>query len=436
MKATVGIVGWHHAAPGLFARVRQAMQVAQLSGEIHLLDHRGEVPEPVLAAARAENVVVHHFPNVGFDWGAYSQFSDACGEAMRDGDFVVWMHDDVEIRDDSVFARCIELCRAHAVVGHHNALEPTGRPWPVTHPALLYWLERTHGEKITLPGWNTVRGSFVFMRAQVLRRVKLVPYRDGHTIHYGNWGVVLWAGLVSAEFGVDAIGSLLEKPGPALESRWMVEHLRGQAVSGYEVEVPATPLWKRAYLAARRMARTLRDWPPEPPELPGLKVHVGCGRKPILRGDTVNVDLTGLPDLKIPIDQLEFEAGSLAEVSSYHFLEHLTKLEARVFIRRAQGWLKPNGRFVVECPDVAKVARHVIRSRGDLAALEDGAFGLRGLYGEPTPDMTVWDQHKWGYTEAGLVKLLVGLGFRKASVHPPVSHGGLRNRDLRVIGLK
>jgi Methyltransferase domain len=166
----------------------------------------------------------------------------------------------------------------------------------------------------------------------------------------------------------------------------------------------------------------------------GLRLHVGCGDD--LRPEYVNVDpWNPRADRQVAMQDLDYPDGSVELIEGAMVLEHLTLTDARRFARRAHQMLAPGGRLVLEVPDLEKVSRLVLVFASDPEYLEQGAFGLRGFFGEPTSHMTTGDYHKWGYTPGTARRLLTEAGFSEIEISDGLSHG-YPLRDMRIEAVK
>ena len=97
--------------------------------------------------------------------------------------------------------------------------------------------------------------------------------------------------------------------------------------------------------------------------------------------------------------------------------------------------LQPGGKVILECPDIAKVARLTLMFANDPEYLDKGMFGLRGVYGEPTNHMTEGDYPKWGYTTSTAMELMKEGGFTNIVISDGISHY-CPIRDMRIEATK
>ena len=175
-----------------------------------------------------------------------------------------------------------------------------------------------------------------------------------------------------------------------------------------------------------------------PPPFDGrVRLNLGCGDK-ILEG-YVNVDFAesrkgNKPDVIADLRALRFDPGSADEILSVHVIEHFYPWEAEALLRHWKNILKPNGKLVLECPNILTAAEMLLKDpdRAARADGKDGQLAMWPLYGDPA-----WKDplmcHRWGYTPATLIDLLVRCGFRNVRQEPAMFKKQ-DPRDMRVVG--
>ena len=161
-----------------------------------------------------------------------------------------------------------------------------------------------------------------------------------------------------------------------------------------------------------------------------LKLHIGCGSD--IKPGYVNIDSHNpAADSCTAIQEIDFPDGSVDRIEGYMVLEHLSLADARAFLRNAHRMLRPGGCLILEVPDLEKVSRLILQFADDPEYLEKGAFGLRGIFGEPKPGMALGDYHKWGYTPSMARRMLAEAGFAAVEIRDGTSHG-YPLRDMRM----
>ena len=169
------------------------------------------------------------------------------------------------------------------------------------------------------------------------------------------------------------------------------------------------------------------------------KLNLGCGDK-ILPG-YVNVDVAEAragkrPDVLCDLRALKpFESGSVDEVLAVHVVEHFWRWEVADVLREWLRVLRPGGRMVLECPNLASACEAFLAD-SDVAS-GPGPEGQRTMwvfYGDPRwkdPLMV----HRWGYTPKSLAALMQEVGLVNTRQEP--AQFKLREpRDMRIVGEK
>ena len=189
---------------------------------LYLLCHRseGDVPGPIRDRL-GDRLPLR--PNLGYDWGACQQFI-AAGIHRRHR-YVAFMHDDVELLDDELFAAAIRRLDEGATVvgnGRNNAV----RDWHEAGESHAY----AHSMASPPPrGFrhDTVRGSFLALRSATIDEIGGFeifwdPYRL--MLETGNFSLVATAAKLAQLGGPRAFEFLSEE---SLRSDYLIEEVRG-----------------------------------------------------------------------------------------------------------------------------------------------------------------------------------------------------------------
>lgn len=157
-----------------------------------------------------------------------------------------------------------------------------------------------------------------------------------------------------------------------------------------------------------------------------LKLEFGCGEKPT-PGFT-GVDVRKLDGVKYVCRSWEItnhvDPGSVAQVYSRHFFEHLTFIEARWTLDAWHQILKQDGILTIIVPDmefhIKQWSSPTRDSKGNPNGLTDEEWAIRGFWGQQreTDKGETWDLHKSGYDYRLLKKKLEGHKFRKIARQP------------------
>jgi hypothetical protein len=213
------VAGWH-----LGVDVFRRLKVGGIPN-VHLASHRtwNEIPAEVVEAVGAERV--HVFPNLGYDWGAFRQFCDA--GLHRDFEYVIFMHDDVEILDPRLFDAAItQLVDGAAVVG--NGRNSERNDWVSLGEGHSY------AHAVELPphlgfAHETVRGSFFAMRSRTIDELGGfdVFWDPFHLmVETGNLSLIATCSRIAARHGDRAFAFLGDAD---CRSEFLIEAVRGGA---------------------------------------------------------------------------------------------------------------------------------------------------------------------------------------------------------------
>lgn len=133
-----------------------------------------------------------------------------------------------------------------------------------------------------------------------------------------------------------------------------------------------------------------------------MKLHLGCGSRPI--PGWVNVDVVDYPhvDLRCAVDRLPMVADGSAEVVySSHVLEHFPRSETGRVLREWRRVLRPGGTLRVAVPDFDALSALYVET-GRLELVLGPLFG-RGDY--------LYNVHYTAFDEALLCRALEAAGF-------------------------
>jgi len=156
-----------------------------------------------------------------------------------------------------------------------------------------------------------------------------------------------------------------------------------------------------------------------------LKLHLACGG--VKLGGYVNVDIRPEvePDLLLDLRGVwPWHDETVAEILTYHFIEHLDRHEAEYFLGEAFRVLHHGGRLILELPDLKRVCEELVA--GNLSRIDN----LYGLHRNP------YDYHKMGYTRETLTALLKSKGFGVQLVIPGTDYHAEEEPCMRVEAVK
>lgn len=131
---------------------------------------------------------------------------------------------------------------------------------------------------------------------------------------------------------------------------------------------------------------------------------------------TFNVDMEA--DIKL----LDWDENSVDEILLSHFMMYVHINEAEKLFKRWYGWLKKNGRLVIETGDIRKICCNILYTNNP--DVINGTNGVMQLYGWETTA-----GHTWGWCADTITPLLHNAGF--TDIYN--LEGGTHNRPERDI---
>ena len=226
------VAGWHFT-PDFYKRIHSVSDI-----DVFVISHKSaeQIPAKVKEHIMPSRLIVR--PNIGYEWGCYQQFLET--GLWKDYDFLVFMHDDIEIlRDDYALAAINLLSDQIVLVGN-------GRNSPVVDLPSRSRQSYSHASWIPPVDFehDTVRGSFFVMsRETVARMCRFEVMWDARhwDMEFGNWSLRASSAKLHHLFGYPCFAFLSEE---YRVSEYLVEHERGQ-----------TGIQERNWLANKRM-----DW--------------------------------------------------------------------------------------------------------------------------------------------------------------------------------
>jgi len=133
-----------------------------------------------------------------------------------------------------------------------------------------------------------------------------------------------------------------------------------------------------------------------------MKLNIGCGKK--YDPDYCNVDLYEdlVADRLMSAYNLEFDENSCEEIKAIHIIEHLSFFETIYALSEFFRVLEPNGKLIIETPDLEKSCQHYLK-----ADREQKKEILGWLFGIPHKGL----QHKLCFPSFLLIDQLENTGF-------------------------
>lgn len=106
--------------------------------------------------------------------------------------------------------------------------------------------------------------------------------------------------------------------------------------------------------------------------------------------------------------------NSIDYIVAWHIIEHVGLHENADLVKEWKRVLKFDGSVFVACPDLTKIAKHIIDRDGPWADWYICMVNVFGPY-----NGYIGDYHKWGYDEVSLRRLFFENGYRYATLLDP-----------------
>ncbi|MBY8978770.1 MAG: hypothetical protein KGD72_00135 [Candidatus Lokiarchaeota archaeon] len=137
-----------------------------------------------------------------------------------------------------------------------------------------------------------------------------------------------------------------------------------------------------------------------------MKLNIGCGKK--YDPDYCNIDLYEdlVADRLMSAFNLEFDDNTCDEIKAIHIIEHLSFFETIYALSEFFRVLEPNGKLILETPDLEKTCKHYLKANEEQKKEILGWF-----FGIPHKGL----QHKICFPPYLLSELLSNAGFRNIS---------------------
>ncbi len=216
MRYCFCVLGWYFY-PDFFE------QLNRMPGDKYVVSHRE--PDYFKSSAIPAGVQerLRLFPNVGLDWGLYSQFKE--GTDLSGYDFVIYVHDDVVLKDLNFPERIIELFADQKIKVVGNGKNGTDWQFPYAK-----YRKRMVGEEEDDFVVRTVRGSFFAARTDIFATIGNFPVywkaQAGLKQNKGNVSLRNFGYLITKHFGAESITYL--DWDHYLDTPYLSELVRGQ----------------------------------------------------------------------------------------------------------------------------------------------------------------------------------------------------------------
>lgn len=172
-------------------------------------------------------------------------------------------------------------------------------------------------------------------------------------------------------------------------------------------------------------------------ELQDVKLNLGCGPMHLDGYINIDGDVRACADFYMDFCTVgeAFSKESIAEVLMLHSLSYLNLWQARDLFVSIHRLLKPEGRLVIELPDIENCARKLLDSSDQPSEYLEGVRGVYAFDLSQIANKTPITPYAFGWSAWHLRQELVDAGFGSIETHPPQFHGQPW-RDIRVEAVK
>jgi hypothetical protein len=132
-------------------------------------------------------------------------------------------------------------------------------------------------------------------------------------------------------------------------------------------------------------------------------------------------------DKEADIFTLEWEPNTVDEIILSHFAMYIPYQEMEILLKRWLGWLKKDGKLIIETGNVKTIAQHIL-DNSDPKEI-NGSNGVMQLFGWETTA-----GHKWAWCPETLGELMVNAGFEDIEAYEGHFHNNPK-RDFLIIGI-
>jgi hypothetical protein len=148
----------------------------------------------------------------------------------------------------------------------------------------------------------------------------------------------------------------------------------------------------------------------------------------------INIDNKSMYHGNMQIDKeadvftLEWEDNTVDEIVLSHFAMYIGFKEMQVLLNRWYGWLKDEGKIIIETGNVKSIAKHILENNNPDEI--NSSNGVMQLFGWETTE-----GHKWAWCPETLGDLLFKAGFKEVEVGDGHFHNNPK-RDFLIVGTK
>jgi hypothetical protein len=170
------------------------------------------------------------------------------------------------------------------------------------------------------------------------------------------------------------------------------------------------------------------------------KLHLGCGNNYLNEYINIDNNTNSVADIVFDIRNIGklFKKNSIAEIRIIHAISYLRLFEARDFFLMCFNILKPNGKLVIEFPDIIKCAKIIINNNINWQDSFQYIEGIRGIYAfdlEQIKNRVQYIPYCFGWSAEHIKYELISFGFKEVLIADGNAHERPQ-RDTRIEAIK
>lgn len=166
-----------------------------------------------------------------------------------------------------------------------------------------------------------------------------------------------------------------------------------------------------------------------------IKFNMGCGKEKL--DGYLGVDLHGnAADIKQDVFKFKPPLECADEILASHLIEHIPQHRAPELLTHWYNILKPNGRLIIETPNLDELCKDIIKQEGKEKYLSTICLFGAAVAGETnaeTQEKGALSPHLWGYTPETLTSLCTHIGFKDIQILPNVGAHPGKNFRLEAV---
>ena len=170
-----------------------------------------------------------------------------------------------------------------------------------------------------------------------------------------------------------------------------------------------------------------------------VKLHIGCGYEYLDGWINIDLDKRAKADLYMDVRDIcrYCPENSVDELRMIHLISYLRFWEALDFLQACHRWLKPEGRIVIEIPDLRKAARELLEVKSlenssDYARYMECVRAIYAFGMDQIASREKFGTYAFGWSSEHLALEMKKAGFHHIRILEPQCHGNLSWRDFRI----